>query len=148
MNSGAARLRVTREHRRLLQSQSQIVNGGMATNSKRRPAKKKNGVAKELGAIHQWMKDHERHDDERFEEGRAKMNTLATKDDTSEIMNLLLDDSGQPKFATKSDMQPMIDLYKGGTLAKSLLTGAAVTLITISALGYAIISIIGWIRGN
>lgn len=131
------------------------------TSAKKPKRRKKIGsVAKELGAIHQWMKDHEEHDDRRFEQGAATMKTLATKDDIQTVLvdqaskadmtklnRLLLTEDGEPQFATKADMQPLIDLYKGGTFAKSLLAGAAFTIITISALGYAIISIIGWIRG-
>lgn len=133
-----------------------------ASSSKRRPKKKKVGsVAKELGAIHQWMKDHEEHDDKRFEQGTLKMNTLATKDDIQIVMvdqasksdlikltELLLTDEGQPQFATKADMQPLLDLYKGSTFVKSFAAGIAGFVLTTVAVGYALIQLVMWIRGN
>lgn len=129
---------------------------------KRKPVKRKrSNIARELGAIHEWMKDHEKHDDKRFETGSEKMDTLATKDDLSTVMldqaskqdmskltKALFTEDGQPKFATKEDMEPMLNLYKGSTFVRSLLAGTAAFVITLVAVGYALITIISWLRGG
>lgn len=132
-----------------------------ASTRKKKPSTKRSSVAKELGAIHEWMKDHERHDDKRFEQGSEKMETLATKDDIQTVMvdqaskgdllklaKLLLDENGNLKCATKEDMQPILDLYKGSTFVKSLFAGLAAAVITLVAVGYALIQLVGWLRGT
>lgn len=131
--------------------------------NKKSPIKKKKvgGIVRELGAIHEWMQDHEKHDDKRFEEGAATMAKLATKDDIQTVMvdqasktdldrltRLLLDENGQPRFATKEDMMPVLNLYRGSTFVKSAAAGVATLIITIVAVGYALITLVQWIRGH
>lgn len=131
--------------------------------SKKPPVKrkKKSGIARELGAIHEWMQEHEKHDDKRFEEGTRTMATLATKDDIQTVMvdqasktdlekltKLLLDENGQPRFATKEDMLPVLNLYRGSTFVKSAAAGMATFVITIVAVGYALITLVQWARGH
>lgn len=128
-----------------------------ALHKKRRT--KQGVIVEELGAIHQWMKDHERHDDGRFAQASGKMQNLATKDDLSTVMldqasktdmkkltDALFDSEGKAKFATKEDMQPVLDLYRGSTFARSLFAGGATFVITIVAVGYAILQIISWAK--
>jgi hypothetical protein len=132
-----------------------------ASTRKKKPSVKKGSVVRELGAIHEWMKDHEKHDDKRFEEGKAKMATLATKDDIQTVMvdqaskedfsklaRMLFDEKGQPMFATKQDMEPVLNLYKGSTFVRSAVAGLAGTVITLAALGYALIQLVSWLRGH
>ena len=132
-----------------------------ASTKKRRSPNKSKAILLELGAIHTWMKDHERFDDERFGEAKEKMNTLATKDDISTVMvdqaskadmsklsRLLLDEEGLPKFATKEDMLPVLNLYKGSTFVKSLFAGVAAFVITLVAVGFAIIQLVAWFKGT
>lgn len=114
-----------------------------------------------LGEIRQWMKDHESEDKRRFDEGSATMTKLATKDDLSLVMldqaskkdlkslsDKLLDEHGEPLFATREDMEPLMNLYKGSTFVKSFAMGTATLIITLAAVGYALISLLGWFRGH
>jgi len=131
----------------------------MATSTQKKVSKRK-PILRELGAIHEWMKDHEKHDDQRFKEGSEKMDTLATKSDISAVMvdqaskadmqklsKALFDEEGKPKFATKEDMEPVLNLYKGSTFVKSLFAGVAAFVITLVAVGFAIIQLVNWARG-
>lgn len=115
------------------------------------------GLSQELGAIHQWMQDHEKHDDRRFEQGNITMATLATKNDLAVVAQeqkndmttltkLLLDDNGQPKFATKQDMAPVLSLYQGSVFTKSLILGAAAIIGAIVGIGWGLYQLIGWAR--
>jgi hypothetical protein len=82
-----------------------------------------------LAAILAWMKDHERHDDSRFKEGSEHMATLATKEDLAEMMKFFLEEDpeapGQlrPKFATRRDVEPIIDLYNKLVLSAKITNG-------------------------
>lgn len=53
-----------------------------------------------------------------------------------------------PRFATKRDMKPILDLYRGSTLVKSLFAGLAAFVITLVAVGYALIQLVQWLRGS
>lgn len=76
------------------------------------------------------------------------LNVTASKEDVQTLSDKLIDEDGQPKFATKADMEPILNLYKGSTFVKSLFAGGGAFLITLVAVGYAIIQIISWIRGT
>lgn len=132
----------------------------MSASTRKNRKKEKPSVQRELGAIHEWMQLHEAENNERFEEGATKINTLATKDDLSTVMLdqasksdmsklrlSLFDDEGKPKFATKEDMEPILNLYKGSTFVKSLAAGVTAFIITLVALGYALITLVSWLRG-
>ncbi len=130
--------------------------------SKSSPTKRrKKTVHGELGAIHQWMKDHEKHDNSRFKSGSDIMKTLATKSDLSVVMldqaskadfkkltALLLDEQGNPQFATKADMEPVLAVYRGSIFTKSLILGAAALLGAVVGIGWAVVTISSWIRGT
>jgi hypothetical protein len=76
------------------------------------------------------------------------LNVTASKEDLQHMSSQFFDKDGQPKFATKEDMQPVLDLYKGSTFVKSLFAGVGAFIITLVAVGFAIIQLIQWGRGS
>lgn len=129
--------------------------------SARRKKSKRILLVEEVGAVRQELKDHKEEVSERLQQGEDTMSTLATKSDLSVVMldqaskkdmigltNSLFDEHGNPLFATKEDMQPLINLYKGSTFVKSFTAGLAAFVITLVAVGYALITLIGWLRGT
>ncbi len=113
--------------------------------NKSRPTKKT--LAGELGAIHQWMKDHEQHDNIRFKDGSDIMKTLATKTDLQKLSGIFLGEDGEMKFATKTDMEPILAVYRGSIFTKSIVLGAAAIIGAVVGIGWALITIASWIRG-
>ena len=124
-------------------------------------AKRKSAASRGLNALKIRIIEHEANVKKRFQQGERKMSTLATKDDLSIVMSDqasktdvrklrsdLFDEHGNPLFATKEDMLPLLNLYKGSTFVKSFAAGAAAFVITMVAVGYAILQLVGWIRGT
>lgn len=142
----------------------------MAT-TQRKPRKKKASIGEDIAAMRQWQVDHERHDDQRqnenvdaFAKGSEKMATLATKGDLSVITvematkadvnalhSMLFDSEGQPLFATKADVLPVVNFYKNLLLAARITdTGGkwgSRLIISIVATGIALGVIFGWFKG-
>jgi hypothetical protein len=112
-----------------------------------------------MASVRQWMEDHEMHDSRRFKEAAETMATLATKEDLSHVMldqaskgdlaklsRLLIDDEGQPKFATRKDMEPISSLYQGGVFAKGLVLGFAAVIGAIVGIGLGIYTLVNWFK--
>ncbi len=76
------------------------------------------------------------------------INTTASKEDLGKLASHFFDVDGQPKFATKDDMQPILNLYRGSTFVKSLAAGVGTFFITLVAVGYALIQLVSWLRGH
>ncbi len=106
----------------------------MATTPKKR--KRQKSIRTELGAIHQWMIDHEAADKKAFGEAQSVMANLTTKDDLAEFAKMFVEldekgevkkdfDTGQlvPKFATKKDVQPVVKFYDKLALSAQIVGG-------------------------
>lgn len=101
-------------------------------------APKRKTVIAELGAIHQWMKDHEKADDGRFDAGTKHMDLLATKTDIAELAKMFMEldehgdikrdaTTGMPivKFATKKDVLPVVKFYDKLALSAQIVNGGS-----------------------
>lgn len=107
------------------------------------------------------MKAHETDNNRRFRQGADAMKKLATKDDLATVMldqasktdlnrltRLLIDENGQPKFATQESMAPVVAIYQGGVFTKSLVIGLAAVIGAIVGIGWGLITVASWIRGT
>lgn len=129
-------------------------------NARKTSAKKKESATAELGGIRQWMKDHEKQNNTQFKAQGEQLKKVATKDDLSIVMldqaskkdmqrltDALFDEKGLPLFATKADMAPVLDLYKGGVFTKSLVLGMAAVIGGIVGIGWGLLQLGKWIAG-
>lgn len=120
----------------------------------------KNSSRADLRSLVQWTRDHERHDDGRFESGAKQMALLATKEDMQELKALLVDETGEVRFATKHDVSPVIELYNTLAMSGKIVSGGGkwfsrAVLVTASLIiAFGVISggfkaflagIIGWV---
>lgn len=89
------------------------------------------------------------------------MVTVSTKDDLAKMMmdqpskadfkkieKLLLTEEGEPKFATKADMAPIIAVYQGGVFTKSFVLGAATLIGAIVGIGWGLLTLAAWLKGG
>lgn len=113
--------------------------------------------------IEDWQKNHEKHDDDRFEDGQRTMAKLATKEDFDKIHALLVDEDGMPTFAEKKDVSPVVDFYEklvlsgvilgvAGKWSNKLILGGAALLIAWGVLtgGFKaiIVAAVAWATGG
>lgn len=96
-----------------------------------------------LENFNEWKKEHEKRDEKRFKEISQKVENLITKDD---FARMFYDENGQPKFATRKDMAPLLALYQGSIFAKSFLLGIAAVVGAIVGIGWGLIAIRGWLN--
>lgn len=116
-------------------------------------------VVRELGAIHAWMQNHEREDSKRFNSGARRMMVLATKEDLADLAKLFVetDEHGEialgpdgrmvPKFATKKDVQPVVQFYDKLALSAQLVNGGSKWFSRIILGLAALLVAIGLIKG-
>lgn len=78
----------------------------------------------------QWMIDHERSDERHFADIKESIDKLSSA--------LLDPKDGSPRFATKTDVQPIIDAWKAIIFSKTFVGGLATVILAISAIGVGI----------
>lgn len=132
----------------------------MATN----PKKKKPTIAsivKDIRDIKDEQKKHNDGDAKNFDSMNTTLEGLATtdalqkmvleqptkKDFTAfqiEMRALFFDEEGEPRFATRKDMAPVIDIYRGSIFTKQFIVGAATVIGALVGIGYGLFTIVGW----
>ena len=111
----------------------------------------------------EWMQNHERHDDSRHDKQSKQFEEIATKKDLRDFAMLFVEcdatgvpimgEDGKmiPKFATKKDVAPVIELYDTLSLSAKITTKTGRFLqwviLTIAGLIIAFGIVTGGLKG-
>lgn len=128
---------------------------------KKTPTKKRitnEDIMKELGEIRRtqyhdadWQSTHEVEDNNRFQKGEDRMNTLAKDSDLKEISAILRDEKGNLNFATKKDVEEVLEAFHTFINALTITKGVGKwtfrSVVTLSVLTAALMTIFGGWKG-